>query len=103
MIEIYGTDLRFIIMIKNILSGSVFRGKAKQEKTEVHKRRRSELFTSYVMIIPLLLLLGGLILYPVVWNIGISLRSEDGIATINNYKVILEDPIFIKVVKNTTI
>jgi multiple sugar transport system permease protein len=61
---------------------------------------RPEWSTAYVMVLPFVLVLAGLIAYPIAWNIAISLRPEGG-RLLDNYRQILSDPLFAYVTGNT--
>ncbi len=73
---------------------------------ERKKRKRfwnPEWTTAYLMVIPFSLLLLGLIVYPICWNVVLSFQSKGGAFSLNNYRQILSDPLFRRVTYNTTI
>jgi multiple sugar transport system permease protein len=53
------------------------------------------------MLLPALILLGGLVVYPLCYSVWISLRSYAGDLTLNNYLSLLRDPVFYIALRNT--
>lgn len=70
----------------------------------VRKQRfwNPEWTTAYLMVIPFSLVLIGLIVYPIGWNIFLSFQSKEPVF-LANYRQILSDPLFQKVTFNTVI
>jgi multiple sugar transport system permease protein len=69
------------------------------------KRRRRwkpDWTTAYIMVLPFTVLLLGLVVYPIVWNVIISFESK-GVLSLANYRQILSDPAFGRVAYNTTL
>lgn len=72
----------------------------------VHKKRQKfwkpEWTTAYIMVMPFSLLLLGLIVYPICWNVFLSFQSK-GAFSLANYREILVDRLFQRVTYNATI
>ena len=54
-----------------------------------------------LMLLPALILLGVLVVYPLCYSVWISLRSYAGNLTLNNYLSLLRDPVFYIALRNT--
>ncbi|MFF3652550.1 ABC transporter permease subunit [Streptomyces sp. NPDC002181] len=67
------------------------------------RRRRRRL--AIVFVLPALLLLGALVVYPVVFSVGRSLFDADGdrFVGVGNYAAIAHDPATLKAIRNSTI
>jgi multiple sugar transport system permease protein len=57
---------------------------------------------AYIMILPLIFLLVGLVLYPILWNISISFQSTVR-DWLTNYREIISSDLFVQVVQNVII
>lgn len=67
-----------------------------------HKLWRPDWSTAYIMVLPFTLLLLGLVVYPIFWNVVISFENK-GLFSLAHYRYIFSDPTFGKVAYNTTI
>ncbi|MEV0986579.1 ABC transporter permease subunit [Streptomyces sp. NPDC049949] len=67
------------------------------------RRRKRRL--AIVFVLPALLLLGALVVYPVVFSVGRSLFDADGdrFVGVGNYAAIVHDPATLKAIRNSTI
>lgn len=67
------------------------------------QRRKRRLAIAFVL--PALLLLGALVVYPVVFSVGRSLfdASGDRFVGAGNYAAIIDDPATLKAIRNSTI
>ena len=69
-------------------------------------RRRKDCFTSFLFVLPLLILFLVFFAYPIIYNIVISFYDWNGIsvekefAGISNYTKLLSDPVMHKIVRN---
>jgi multiple sugar transport system permease protein len=69
----------------------------------VRKKRWHPNWTpAYIMILPLVVLLVGLVLYPILWNINISFESKSG-DILSNYNEIINSDLFYQVTKNVIV
>jgi len=55
------------------------------------------------MLLPALVLLGLLVVYPLCYSVWISLKSRAGNLTVANYLSLLADPVFYTALRNTTV
>lgn len=70
--------------------------------SSLKRRWRPSWTTAYIMILPLIFLLLGLVLYPIIWNVSISFqtKAEDLLA---NYREIFSSDLFDQVTLNVII
>ena len=70
--------------------------------TKLKRKRHPNWTTAYIMILPLIFLLVGLVLYPILWNISISFQSKGG-DLLANYREILASDLFDQVTGNVIV